>query len=241
LQDRGTPGTRLTLLLQDGFDPDSTSDVLLEDSFFSTGDDGVAIKSGWDCYGVAVGVPSSNITIRNLTVLSPTSAGVCIGSEMSGGVSDVSVTDSTFVHCSTGIRVKSGRARGGFVRDVDYRNIGIAGPLSAAILVDADYGGDPAGCPAVQPFPPPDISNLSFTNIRATDCVGNYMQLRGLLDAPTTLLRVQNVSFASRLGVLSGYKCAGGVSGLYSDLTPVPPQECGLTPAHVARPRVASD
>lgn len=210
----------------DGFDPDSTSDVVLEDSFFSTGDDGVAIKSGWDCYGVAVGVPSRNITIRNLTVLSPTSAGVCIGSEMSGGVSEVSVTDSTFIHCSTGIRVKSGRKRGGYVRNISYRDINIAGPLSAAILVDAFYGGDPAGCPAVQHYAPPQISNLSFANIRATDCVGSFMQLRGLSDAPTTLLSVHNVSFTGS----KGYTCTGGVHGHYRNLKPIPPAVCGLTP-----------
>jgi polygalacturonase len=52
----------------DGFDPDSTSDVLLEDSFFHTDDDAIAIKAGWDCAGLDVGVPSDNITLRNITV-----------------------------------------------------------------------------------------------------------------------------------------------------------------------------
>ena len=121
---------RLIFAVHPGFDPDSTSDVLIEDSFFSTGDDGVAIKSGWDCYGVRVNRSSRNITIRNLTVISPTSAGVCIGSEMSGGVRDVTVHHSRFVNCGTGIRIKSGRDRGGCVTAVYARyylcNLGYA-------------------------------------------------------------------------------------------------------------------
>ena len=45
----------------DGFDPDSTINVSLVDSIFSVGDDGVAIKSGWDCYGIDVGIPTKNV------------------------------------------------------------------------------------------------------------------------------------------------------------------------------------
>lgn len=66
----------------DGFDPDSSQDVLVEHSYFQVGDDGVAIKSGWDCAGLEFGRPSRNIFIRNLTVNSPKAAGVCIGSEV---------------------------------------------------------------------------------------------------------------------------------------------------------------
>ena len=51
----------------DGFDPDSTSDVLFEDSYIANGDDMVAIKAGWDCAGYENGVPSDNILIRNVT------------------------------------------------------------------------------------------------------------------------------------------------------------------------------
>eukprot|EP01049_Picozoa_sp_SAG25_P003826 SAG25_NODE_230_length_11432_cov_34.362481_4_plen_140_part_00 len=96
-------------------DPYSTSDVLLEDSYFSTGDDGVAIskqttatctlyvtdrtlllaESGWNCYGVETGVPSTNITIRNLTVISPTSAGACKLSLLPGDVGRNSTRPTT--------------------------------------------------------------------------------------------------------------------------------------------------
>lgn len=227
---RRVTARRLTILNDwyspntDGFDPYSTSDVLIEDSFFSTGDDGVAIKSGWDCYGVNVGVPSNNITIRNLTVISPTSAGVCIGSEMSGGVSNVVVEDSTFLNCSTGIRIKSGRERGGYVRNIEYRNINISSAQSAAIMVNSFYGGHPLGCPPVQKYPPPKIEKFNFTNIKATDIIGDYMQLSGLLNDPTTMLIASNVIFIGK----SSYNCRGGVSGYYSNLLPLPPVRCGL-------------
>lgn len=49
---------------------DSCVDMVIEDSYISVGDDGVAIKSGWDQYGIAYSRPSSNITIRNLIVRS---------------------------------------------------------------------------------------------------------------------------------------------------------------------------
>ncbi|PNX72701.1 putative polygalacturonase-like protein, partial [Trifolium pratense] len=72
----------------DGIDPDSSSNVCIEDSYISTGDDLVAVKSGWDEYGIAYGRPSSNITIRRVTGSSPF-AGIAIGSEASGGVENI--------------------------------------------------------------------------------------------------------------------------------------------------------
>jgi polygalacturonase len=62
----------------DGFDPDSSRNVLVEHSSYVGGDDCVAIKSGWDCFGVEYNKPCSNIHIRNLTCDGP-EAGVAIG------------------------------------------------------------------------------------------------------------------------------------------------------------------
>jgi polygalacturonase len=52
----------------DGVNPDSSQHVLIEDSYFQTGDDAVAIKSGWDCFGRAVNAPARNITVRRIRV-----------------------------------------------------------------------------------------------------------------------------------------------------------------------------
>ncbi|KAK2395704.1 putative polygalacturonase [Trifolium repens] len=68
----------------DGIDPDSCSNVKIEDCQIISGDDCVAIKSGWDNYGIQFGMPSQHIVIRRLKCISPDSAMIALGSEMSG-------------------------------------------------------------------------------------------------------------------------------------------------------------
>ncbi len=81
---------------------DSCTNVCIEDCNISTGGDALSIKSGWDEYGMAYKWPSSNIWIRNVFSSAPTGAGFAIGSEMSGGVSNIKVafTISDFVNHS---------------------------------------------------------------------------------------------------------------------------------------------
>ena len=93
----------------DGFDPDSSEYVQLLDSTISAGDDAVAIKSGWDCKGYENPQSTRNVLIRNLTVLGTSCAGLAVGSEMSGGVENVTIENSVFVNVDTGIRIKYGR------------------------------------------------------------------------------------------------------------------------------------
>ena len=181
------------------------------------------------------GIPSTNIRIFNLTVISPTSAGVCIGSEMSGGVSDVVVHDSTFVGCGTGIRIKSGRDRGGYVKNLRYSGIHISEALNAAVMIDGFYGGAPTGCPKVQNYPPPVVRNITISNLVARNTVGAPMQLRGLPDAPTSEILIENASFSGTNmkpyvcgGEVHGKSVAGGLKGWAVGVTPNPPKNCGL-------------
>jgi Glycosyl hydrolases family 28 len=82
---------------------DSCSQVKIEDCYIVSGDDCVAIKSGWDEYGISVGMPSQQITIRRLTCISPTSAVIALGSEMSGGIQDVRAEDITAINSESGV------------------------------------------------------------------------------------------------------------------------------------------
>lgn len=141
----------------DGIDPDSCEDVVIENCYISVGDDGIAIKSGWDQYGIAYARPSVNILIRNLVVRSMVSAGVSIGSEMSGGVSNVTVENLLVWDSRRAVRIKTAPGRGGYVRHITYRNLTFDN-VRVGIVIKTDYnehpdkGYDPKALPTLQGF-----------------------------------------------------------------------------------------
>ncbi|KAJ4760228.1 Pectin lyase-like superfamily protein [Rhynchospora pubera] len=154
---RGAPNT-------DGIDPDSCEDVLIENCYISVGDDGIAIKSGWDQYGIAYGRPSTNISIRNLTIRSVVSAGISIGSEMSGGVSNISVQNIHIWESRRGVRIKTAPGRGAYVKNILYRNITFDN-LRVGIVIKTDYNEHPFG---YDPKALPDIKEISYFGIHGT-------------------------------------------------------------------------
>ncbi|HEV2417181.1 MAG TPA: glycoside hydrolase family 28 protein [Terriglobia bacterium] len=105
----------------DGIDPESCRNVHISDCHIDVGDDCIAIKSGKDAGGRKVGKPCENITITNLTT--GHGHGVSIGSEMSGGVRNVTITNCVFQGMDRGIRIKTQRGRGGVVEGVTAANI----------------------------------------------------------------------------------------------------------------------
>ncbi|KAK1299815.1 putative polygalacturonase [Acorus calamus] len=107
----------------DGIDPDSSTNVCIEDCYIESGDDLVAVKSGWDQFGTSVARPSSNIVIRRLSGTTPTCSGIGIGSEMSGGVSDVLVEDLHVRDSAAAVRIKTDRGRGGYIANITIRGV----------------------------------------------------------------------------------------------------------------------
>lgn len=170
----------------DGIDPDSCVDMVIEDSYISVGDDGVAIKSGWDQYGIAYSRPSSNITIRNLIVRSMISAGVSIGSEMSGGVSNIIVENLLIWNSKRGIRIKTSPGRGGHIRHVIYRNLTLQN-VRVGIVIKTDYNEHPDE--GYDPNALPVIEDISFTGIRGQG-VRIPTRIYGSAEIP-----VQNITF----------------------------------------------
>ncbi|KAL2345539.1 hypothetical protein Fmac_006824 [Flemingia macrophylla] len=158
----------------DGIDPDSSDNVCIEDCYISTGDDLIAIKSGWDEYGIAFGRPSTNITIHRLVGRSQTSAGIAIGSEMSGGVSEVHAEDIHFYDTYSAIRIKTSPGRGGYVRNIYVSNMTLAN-VDIAIRFTGLYGDHPDD--AYDPNALPVIEKITIK-----DVVGEKIKTAGLIE-----------------------------------------------------------
>lgn len=124
----------------DGCDPESSSNVLIEDCLFRCGDDAVAIKSGRDADGRRVGRPSERIVIRRCDFQSQCN-GLCIGSEMSGGVQGVWMDSIRIGTVKNALYFKSNKDRGGFIRDVHVSNVTIEKAFGAILRFETNYFG----------------------------------------------------------------------------------------------------
>ncbi len=129
----------------DGCDPDSCSNVLIENCSFTTGDDCISIKSGRDRDGRRIGIPCAHVLIRNC-VMHAGHGGVAIGSEMSGGVRDVRVENCRMPGSAAGfgldyaLRIKSNPHRGGTVSGVVFENIRAGRVTRDALELTLHYG-----------------------------------------------------------------------------------------------------
>lgn len=124
----------------DGCDPESTSNVLIENCTFQTGDDAIAIKSGRDTDGRHIGRPSRNIVIRNCIFHSECN-GLCIGSEMSGGASNVYMNNIEIGTVKNAIYFKSNRDRGGYIRNIVVDSITVERAKGAILRFETNYFG----------------------------------------------------------------------------------------------------
>ncbi len=131
-------------LNNDGCDPESSTNVLIQDCNFSVGDDGVAIKAGRDQDGWRIGQPTENVIIRNCTFNSKTN-GLCIGSEMSAGVRNIYMYNVEIKKCGSAIYFKSNPDRGGFIENIHVSNVHCDSARSAFIRFENNYHGSRRG------------------------------------------------------------------------------------------------
>lgn len=145
----------------DGLNPDSCSNVLIEDCIFDTGDDCIAINSGMNEDGWRVNRPCKNVEIRNC-VMNGGHGGIVIGSAISGGVEDIYAHDCKITNTMQGIRLKSMRGRGGYIDRVTFDNIEINNVSDQAIQINMFYEFS-----TVEPQNdvPSDCSNIIIRNI----------------------------------------------------------------------------
>jgi polygalacturonase len=156
----------------DGINPESSRNVHISDSHINSGDDCITIKSGRDRQGRRIGRPSENVTITNCTMLHG-HGGVAIGSEMSGGVRRVAISNCVFQGTDRGIRIKSTRGRGGAVEDVRVSNIVMRDIKQEAITLNSFY--------TDVPVEPVSERTPRFRNIRISGVTAHADQAGTLL------------------------------------------------------------
>ncbi|KAI5068333.1 hypothetical protein GOP47_0016678 [Adiantum capillus-veneris] len=200
----------------DGIDPDSSSRVCIEDCYIQNGDDLISIKSGWDEYGIAYGHPSTKISIQRIVGETRSSAGIALGSEMSGGISAVYVNDVTVHHAATGVRVKSAQGRGGYVNDVYVSNVMLHN-VKTGIGFTALYGEHPDGKYNHTAIPQVErvyIQNVTGINITLA---GDF---EGLADFPFKDIYLVNIAL-DVTSPHSKWRCVN-VGGYSSSVHPEP-------------------
>ena len=157
----------------DSIDVESCNGVTISGCEFSGGDDGICLKSGQQTRGYRIGRVCENIAVENCKVFNG-HGGFVIGSEMSGGVRNVTVRNCAFVGTETGLRFKTARGRGGVVENIDIRGIVMKDILGDALTMTMAYAGkstleetgtdgEPAAVPAV------DGGTPVFRDIRIAD------------------------------------------------------------------------
>jgi polygalacturonase len=144
----------------DGCDPESCRDVLIENCTFDTGDDCVAIKSGRNGEGRRIGVPSENIVVRGCR-MHDGHGGVVIGSEISGGCRNVFIEDCRMdsINLDRALRIKSNAMRGGVVENVFMRHVSIGQVGEAVLTIDFLYEEGEVG-----PHPP-TVRNVQLDHV----------------------------------------------------------------------------
>ena len=175
----------------DGCDPDSCRDVLIENCLFDTGDDCIAIKSGRNRDGRRVGVPSENIVIRGCTMKDGHGA-LTIGSEMSGGVRNVFAENCQLdsPNLDQALRFKTNAMRGGTIENVYFRNIRIGQIAHAVLQIDFNYEEGPKG---------PERPVVRNIDIRDVTCkkAERALDVRGFPNAKIRNLRLERCTIES--------------------------------------------
>lgn len=175
---------RGTTLNDDGFDPDSCEDVLIEHCDIRTHDDAISIKAGRD--QDAWDRPSSrNIILRHNT-LSSTANALCIGSEMSGGVEHVFAEHNLILHGGNGLNFKSNLDRGGYIRWIYIRDTEIQAIKSSLLRFTMKYHSYRGGN-----FPS-DFNNIYISGLACADAGDTAFDIVGADDLPVRCIYIND-------------------------------------------------
>jgi polygalacturonase len=196
----------------DGINPESSRNVQILNSRIDVGDDCVTLKSGKDAAGRRMGKPDENITISGCVMLRG-HGGVTIGSEMSGGVRNVVVSNCVFQGTDVGIRVKSQRGRGGIVEGFNVANV-VMQDVASAFTITTFYSGTDSPLDVIPVSEgTPRFRDFHFSNItaRGSKTAG---QITGLKEMP-----VENITFSGvQIRAQTGMKITNAKDVVFQDV-----------------------
>lgn len=171
----------------DGINPTSCKNVHISNCHISVGDDCITIKSGRDADGRKWATPTENVTITNSTMLNG-HGGVVIGSEMSGGIKKITISNCVFDGTDRGIRIKAARGRGGVVEEIRVSNIVMNNIQLEAIMMNLFYDKNTVEEEVSERTP--IFRNIHISNITGTN-VNTAGRVLGIPEMP-----IQNLSFS---------------------------------------------
>jgi polygalacturonase len=173
----------------DGCNPESSKNILIKNSYFDTGDDCIAIKSGRNADGRRVNLPSENIIIIGCT-MKDGHGGVVIGSEMSGGCNNIFIEECTMdsPNLERALRIKTNSMRGGIVENIYMRDVTVGEVSDAVVKINFNYGEGDVGQHT------PIVRNIFLKNI--TSRKSKYaIYLEGYERSPVLNLNLDDCRF----------------------------------------------
>jgi len=193
----------------DGINPDSCRLVRISDCYVSVGDDCITIKAGTQHEHPSLRQTCRDITITNCT-LERGHGGLVIGSEMSGDVRNVTVSNCVFIGTDRGVRLKSRRGRGGVVEDVRLSNLimdGVLCPFTMNLYYHIGVRGDPVV--SDKNHRPVDESTPRFRNIHISQVSAVNVKIAAAFLYGLAEMPLEDISFSDVSITLSDHAETG--------------------------------
>ncbi len=171
----------------DGVDIDSSTDVLIENCRFNTGDDFVAIKSGRDQDGWRVNKPSKNIVVRN-SFSDDCLHGISFGSELSGGIENVYIGNLVFKKIRKyGLQFKANKDRGGHIKNVFINGIQIDTTQTCINFTNQYHSYSGGNYPSL-------FENIHIENLNCKVAHVKAISMQGLPEMPIRNVELNNIT-----------------------------------------------
>ena len=178
----------------DGVNPESCRNVRIANCFIDTGDDCITLKSGQDEEGRLKARPTENVTITNCVMYKGHGA-IVIGSEMSGGVRNVTASNIVCVGTDRAVRIKSTRGRGGVVENIRYSNFIVENVREPIYITSFYTKTDPEPVSERTPiFRDIAISHFTIKDSPLT------AKILGLPEMPIQQLRITDMTASTKIG-----------------------------------------